>query len=518
MLAMEEQDSLPFLKTLTFNMGKRHTVKIDRFDGGISNDLRTNDHTKFAITEHFDTHTYHLRLKPYRSHEADEQSKTPLIRKFVAGERTASGTPVLWGLGESSGKPALVFHNITPETPGWSTPADNAAANNVNFNFVFYYSNQVFGMQTNGDLFSYDTVNATMTDQDQDFSAFTTFAEPVHHPADDRAYFFTDNVVHKLNNTTWSLSVLTLPTNQRIVDATPYGNYLAIACTPKGNSTYARSNIVYLWDRDSSLTTISNKIDFGRGTLKYIAELDGRLIAVVDKWVNSPEDADRAELVVLGATSASNSATVLNRIPSIGSTNVISSLKSKVVEDNILYFPFRLTNGIVSSVRDGIYSVNSRGAITLEVVEEDLTDDDAVIDGISRLAGFWFIAHDADGSVERTDDNSNYTYTSIYESLIFDNGDVSINKKLLGVTVTTVPLPTAGQIVLQYRVNEESSWTTIFTNATDNSVRHSAVNIESSGVNFNEYNEVQFRIQSTGNAEITSLKFESEEIPDDVYK
>ena len=78
-------------------------------------------------------------------------------------------------------------------------------------------------------------------------------------------------------------------------------------------------------------------------------------------------------------------------------------------------------------------------------------------------------------------------------------------------------LPAAGSVVLKYRKDEETSYTTIFTHTTDNSLSHSAINIESSGATLPEYREIQFRIESTGNAEITSFSFVYEDQDKDLY-
>ena len=505
-------------------MGKIEQTIINRFNGGIATDLRAGNSSQFAMTEHFDTHSYPGRLKPYRSHKADESqsgAKAGLIRKLVPGSRTSSDTAVLWALGQSVSSPAIFYHDSDPSTSGWTTPANNVAAGTVLFNWFFFYNRGVYGLQTSGDIFKYNTSAGTMDSAFGNFGTTLSFAQPVHHPADDNAYFFEGNAVHRLNNNTWFYDVLILPANLSIVSACAYGNYLAIACKPIGAGHYMTGNTVFLWDRDSSLATLSHKIDFGTGHLQHIASLDNKLIAVVDRWINAPEDADVAELVILGATEGTSSAVVLNRVPSVGTTNTISNLyPNKIVQDNILYFPYRLTNGVVSAgssnIRDGIWSVDSQGRITLEVVEEDLASASAAIDSIARVAGFWFIVHSGDGSIQRTDENANYTYTSIGESLIFDSGDPSVTKKLIGVSVTNVPNPTAGQVVLKFRKDAETAWTTIFTNTTDDSISESAVNY-SSGTNLPEYKEIQFRIESTGGAEITSLKFKSEIIDKDLY-
>jgi len=57
----------------------------------------------------------------------------------------------------------------------------------------------------------------------------------------------------------------------------------------------------------------------------------------------------------------------------------------------------------------------------------------------------------------------------------------------------------------------------IMTHSTDDAVKHSAINIESTGATLPQFNEIQFRIESTGGAVITGLKFKYEDIDDDLY-
>ena len=116
--------------------------------------------------------------------------------------------------------------------------------------------------------------------------------------------------------------------------------------------------------------------------------------------------------------------------------------------------------------------------------------------------------------MNKTDDAANYTFTSIYETELF--GDGKQTYKLLSATVMTDFLPTAGQVVLKYKKDEETSFTTIFTNTTDNSQRRTAINIESSGATLPTYRRLRLRVESTGNAVITGIRLVSEAIEDDV--
>jgi hypothetical protein len=85
--------------------------------------------------------------------------------------------------------------------------------------------------------------------------------------------------------------------------------------------------------------------------------------------------------------------------------------------------------------------------------------------------------------------------------------DSSTEKKLVGITLYYDPLPTDGQVIVKYKKDEESTWTTIFTDGTNSAISHSACNIESTGAELPIYKEIQFRFELTGGAQITGYEF-----------
>ena len=502
-------------------MAKRYTVNINRFDGGISEDKRVQAANKYSITKHFDALTYPHKLVPFTKTQAtDSENKTFNIVKFIYANSK------LYGLGDVSGNPTRVqiYENGgLGSTDNWTT-STNGAGSTANKNTDVFFAYAV-GATTyiytlvNGDRVSkFDTSGGAFTDNERAVTYTTTQiqAQPILHPSDNIAYFFADNVVHVNNAGSWSTG-LTLPATQRIVSACAHGNYLALGCITLG--TYDIRSTVYLWDRDSSLTTLSERVDFGEGTLKHLFSLDNNLIGVVDFYSTPPLGNGDSKVGRVHIKQASGqTAVILSSLTTdaTGITGVISN--TKFVRDNIAYFPMAVRlNG---DQRSGIWALKGNGLLTLAIIEEELSTVNGTIQGIYATANIWWIAHSADGSVNRSSyTNSDYSSTnaSTYESLIFTGGDSSQTKKLVGVTVMTEPLVTSDQVVLKYRKDEETSWTTIFTTTTANSISHDAVNIESSGANLPQFNEIQFQILSTSGAVITGLRFDYEEIEDGLY-
>lgn len=474
------------------------TEKITRFDGGILQDLRTESANSFAITEHFDT-TFKHKLVPYRSSEADEDLTADIVKFIYANSR-------LFGYGVTSDGGAIpkIFEKVGDViTSGWTNgQSDPSASGGARAeNAFFYYKNYIYGFRAGTALWRYGDITGTevFTDTYQSVT-YTDVAQPVHHPADDSAYFFADNIVYRLDNTTWDGAVLTLPDNLVIVDAEPFGNFLLIACRPK-DSNLTDHSTVFVWDRDSSLATITNKIDWGEGEIRYIANLGGNIVGISNVFVDNALGDGMGEVHIRVANSATEKAILVNKL-TLSSTMTAVPLDNKIVTNEKLFFPGKYTIDAVD--REGIWSINSRGEITLEIVEESV--DASQIQGIFKLGSFWFIAHSGDGSINRTDDDANYTFTSIYESRIFTGTDSSIEKSFIGARVFVEPLPTAGQVVLKYKTDEDTAWTTMTTQATDN-----AIELATDGVRIDPYREIQFRIESTGGAVITGFKFKYEE-------
>jgi hypothetical protein len=498
-------------------MGKIIEYKINRFDGGMSKDIRSKSSNKFSITSHFDSYTYQHKLAPYHLTEAVED-KTFFITKFLYGAQRSSTTYYVYGFGKASGTDKTKVYRIAADGTSWGSGNNNTSGLDKKEGCFIYYNGYIYMFAGTTKLLKYDTSGVdAFNDSYQTLTAFSTIAQGVHHPADDILYLFTDNKVHSLNNTSWTEAVLTLPSSIKIVDACPYGNYLAIGCVTLG--TDDAQSIVYLWDRDSSLTTLTERIDFGKGILIYMATLNDRLIAVIDYFLSQSTSLNKGKLLI--KEGIGRFGITLNEL--ISDETVATNLYeyTKFVDGERMYFPRSIP--LYGDSRNGIWVVDSNGRISLDVVEEEVaTATTKIYNGIFKMANTWWIAHSGDGSVNRSDLNRAYsgTLASVYETLVFDAEDIDLTKKLLGATVMFEPLPSIGQIVLKYKKDADidgSTWTTIFTEDTNDSMSHGAINIESSGVNLPEFKEIQFRIESTGGATITGFKFKAEVIDKQLY-
>jgi hypothetical protein len=487
-------------------------IQVNRFNGGLSKDGRvgwdysggTFSTDKYAITKHFDTFTYPNKLKPYRDTEQIETKNLDIV-KFLYFYNSA-GTARLLGYGVVAGSTkAAVYTQVIGDDTAWSGLAKNESSTTGRNETVFFYYKDYVYMWRSGNLMRFHTTAGDSWADAYQTISFTNLAQPVHHPADDCAYFFTDNLVHRLNNATWAGSILTLPSNLKIVSACSFGNYLAIGCAPL--ASFGKS-VVFLWDRDSSLATISDAVDFGDGALVHLANLNNNLIGLVNYQVEVESGLNDGKILVKKASG--NFATTVNEIP-VDDVLAAGTLfqGNAITKDNKLYFGASPTFG--GDARLGIWVVDEYGNATLDFVEEDATS----IEGIYNIGTGWYIAHSNDGSVSRFQNSGAFSSTidSIYESLVFNAGDSSLKKDVVGFTVTHEPLPTAGQVTVKYRKDEATAWTTLFTSSTDNAI--SASYNQSMP---RDWKEIQFRLESLGGAVVTGWKAKVEITGKDIYE
>ena len=513
-------------------------TKITRFDGAMSDDPREPSGIMGSLLKHFDCFSHPEKLTPYRSTEADTATNVSAtdaeqydIRDFQLG---SDGK--LYGLGKNGSGYPKVLKKTDPTTGNWlSSNGGNAAtaegegnAARISGCFIewqgawwfFQGTNQIAkvviatGVITN----SVATVGATITSVAQGVIANNTLY-----------LFYNNRVVTVSAAEAVSDNVFTtIPSDMRITSVARYGTYLGIGCaygTSAITKPFGRS-IVVIWDMVQT-TTASDVIDWGEGLLRVLGNIEGRLCGVSDKYLTSSLGLTRGSMVIrlwAGGTPQVMKEVVANQTVSLDATafpNTVTRFPSNVViKNNKMYWvasvPFGLSTSTESTFHLGIWvfgrkNANSNFALAVDYVEEAVDAAAFYINSFGAAGDYWFINYGSGGKVTKTDDAANYTITSIYESQIFNGGDLASYKSLVDVTVGTVYLPTAGQVVCKYRINNETSWTTIFTNTTDNSISHSANNIESSGDPLPKYyKEIQFRIESTGGAEITELSFNEE--------
>ena len=487
-------------------------VTINSFGDGITNDPRDPRSNVARSIQHFDAFSRPRKLTPHRSYEnGDTSSSTNQIANFL----TIGST--LYGLGiVSGGSAASVLSKTDFTTQTWSAfqNVNGSARTTADTPFFTYYpkTGKIYGVR-GGQYIWAVTVSGPSADAsyyDLGASAYSTVSNGLVHSKDDILYFGYNNKIASINNASVTAAALTLPVGYVITSICEYGNYLAIGCR-SSNNTRSR---VFLWDRDSSLTTLSETIDWGEGDLMCLEELGGNLLGLS---AQNSANYFKASIVLRQYTGAGGA----EKIAELNSTNSLGSValyKQKV--KGRFYVPVTVqldgTNTIYASAAIGRASPSDPFSITFE----RLTCNDSsagngvnVQTGIYLIGDYFFSSYIDNASayvMAKTDDAANYTITSVYETIInqgMDEGDKLLKKQLVSLSAMYESLPTAGQVVAKYKV-DGGAFATVFTETTDGAMASEFVK---AGANeFTAGREYEERIESTGGAEITGLVYKYE--------
>ncbi len=490
-------------------MSKTVQIQLNNFSGGVSDDPREENPTKFQIAKHFDIFSQPNRLTPYRSLEADTNdgsTATGMKQYAVQDFLYHSSSAKLYGLGANGSSQTKIVYKADATTGNWTLPASSEGNGAVQYGCLVEYKDYLWGFQGTTQVFRWGTLSGapSITNSQGTIGTITSVAQGVI-AKDDNLYLPYNNKLVRVNSAgTVADAVLTLPTNFKITSICNYGNYLAIGCAPV--STFNGTSKVFLWNLAS--TDVQEAIDWGEGELRVLETIEGYLVGVTDRYLNNATGAGKGSMIV-----QIYSGGVPQIVKEVFTQALVgkSMPLSKAVKNNRLFWACKImTNSSGTEYNEGLWSfgrknVNYPFALNLDIIDTNIDTDG--IQSFGTAANYFFIAHSGDGSIDKTDDGATYSFTATYESQIFNFGDPTVTKQLLGVSLSTAPLPSGGSVSVDYRVDSTTSWTTIGTMSTTGDVSHDFVNIESTGADFSTGKEFQFRIRSTaGGAEVTGLK------------
>lgn len=475
-------------------MGEIINKFINDFTEGITGDPRSGVIGAAQAVTNFDIFKDSRRLFPYNDSESgDGSSSTSQKRRYELGFWTPS--PTEWrlfslGVVSGTGRAEILMKILATggatdlDDSSWASPANNASSSgSTSFELFVYYhkTGKFYGAKAGTDIWAFTPDGATAFDESDLSVAYTNVAQGLVHSKDDILYVPLDNKIYKNDNGSWTLA-LTLPNYLYITSICEYGDFLGISCAPLSGVGKSR---VFLWNRDSSLTTLSDSIDWGGGVLKWIQEIEGNIVGASQVGGNSTRTRDR----IVFRLWAGGGAKRFQEITSVVGQN-LTLLSTKQQLDDRVYFMMRVT--IDGVIREGVWSVGISKSGRLALSHERTPNNDTAL-GNGSLIGFFvvgdymFISYiDNAGSyqVSKTNDQSSFTSTSVYETEVLNEGNSHWVKKLLSAYLTFEPLPAAGQVALYYKKDAETGWTRLFVYNTDNGISKGAVNIESDSTAF----------------------------------
>jgi len=320
---------------------------------------------------------------------------------------------------------------------------------------------------------------------------------------DDNLYLPYNNILVRVyENGTVQDQALKLPTNLKITSICNYGNYMAIGCSPV--SIYNGVSKVFLWNLTSP--DIQEVIDWGEGELRVIETIEGMLLGITDRYLNNASGAGRGSMIVQGYSGGVPQ--VLKEVFT-AKLNGIGIPLSKTVKNNRLFFACKiLTNDAGTEYNEGIWSFGRKNANYPWALSLDYIDENVSTGGIQAFdsaGNFFFIAHSANGSVDKTNDAAVYSFTSILETQIYNFGDTSTDKRLDSIKISCRKMLIGESIAVKYKIDGASSFTTVGIFSTAGAISHTFLREETNDKDFASGREYLFRIESTGGAEITEF-------------
>lgn len=490
-------------------MSKTLEIKISTFSGGIADSPRKNSASEFIVTKHFDIFSDPNKLTPYRDLSADTNdgsTSTGMKQYYVRDFLYHSSSAKLYGLGQTGAGLTKIVSKADATTGNWTLNASSEGNGAVQNGCFIEYKDILWGFQGTTQIWSWVIATNTITNSKSTVGATITsvaqglvFNDYLYLPYNNKIWRATDA-------TTFSDAFLTLPTNIKITSLTAFGKYIAIAVAPI--STFNGVSKVFLWDGTS--TDVQEKIDWGEGEIRVLETIEGYLVGVSDRYLNNATGAGRGSMII--------------QIYSGGTPQVVKEVFtqalsgktmpiSKAVKNNRLFFAAKvMTNSAGTEYNEGIWSFGRKNSaypftLTLDIIDENINTSG--IQAFGTAANYFFITHSGDGSIDKTSATATYTFTSIYESQIFDFGDVDSDKRLEKVKVSFRKLTSGETVTAKYKVDGATSWTTIGSVATTGELSRSFLGIESSDAAFASGKEYQFQFTSVGGAEITSFALQA---------
>ena len=489
-------------------MSKIVEQKINNFSGGISDSPREDNATKFQVAKHFDIFSNPTRLTPYRSLEADHAtsvSATDLKQYVVKDFLYHSSSAKLFGLGQTGAGLTKIVQKADATTGLWTTPATSEGNGAVLNGCLVEYKDYLWGFQGTTQVWRWGLLSGTpaITNSQGTVGTITSVAQGVIAKDDNLYLPYNNKLARVTSGGTVNDAVLTLPTNFKITSICNYGNYLAIGCAPI--STFNGTSKVFLWNLTS--TDVQEAIDWGEGELRILETIEGYLVGVTDRYLNNATGAGRGSMII--QTYSGGVPQVVKEVFTQALTGKTIPL-TKFVKNNRLFFACKImSNSSGTEYLEGIWSfgrknINYPFALNCDIVCEE-SDTDG-FQAIGSAGNFVFVTHSGDGSISKTNDSAVYTYTSAYESQIFDFGDIDSDKTLLSLKVSFRKLATGESVTAKYKWDGATSFTTIGTFSTVGELSHTFLNIESTGGAFASGRELQVRIESLGGLELTGFK------------
>jgi hypothetical protein len=480
----------------------------NKWDGGLAQDIRTHATNECESSSGFDIYTdeYTLRAIPDQVNETGHFSITDVVPINFSGTTKLVG----WGRKSAVDTSASFFTKSTSISTAWTQVVSTSGGGSAT--------------PANGTLVEFrgDAYACTIQPNLIKFTSGTTFtivgtigapnadnfvAKPFVHPEDNIMYLAAANTIATYDGTNLTPNVFVFSSKWVITSITSYGGDLAVACKPvTGNG----DSMVFIWNRDTGLTTSQGKINWGSESIEILENYNDTLIGISTKKEVSGFDTIATYTYTVKQYSGGYPITLKSFVRT--DTNVLRPYKAKTIDR--LYFGFDNDNTIYC------FGQNKRGQYYVSK-ERYITPTGSyivgTINGISIVGDVFFIAY-TDSSTDylsRTDESS-FDVTNVYTCSVNTNMDVEDrleDKKPTGIRISYRVGLTDGNagdssVNLSYHVGDRSSLKSILTKTNTLQGNYSYIERgQENGQTFLDGQEYTFVIQTTGDVRVKELKY-----------
>ncbi len=276
---------------------------------------------------------------------------------------------------------------------------------------------------------------------------------------------------------------------------------------PGRTPLYSDISRVFLWDRNTSTTTFRENIPWGEDSLLILENIDGILVGVSINEKSYEPTASyttvKNKKVIVRAYQG-GTPRVIKEID-VPDTFSLRNYKQKV--GSKLYFG--------GDHDDALFVVYKDKSGNIVVSRDRLLNNGSVVTtlrGFSLVGDYLFTMFDTaslTGNVYRTKVTSTYSSASTYESLINPNMTLDDRTKLKKLKfVSVAKASTTGQLVASVSI-DGGAYTTVATLAASDKLVKKETKT-ATGIALPDGYEFQFKVESTGGAEQTEVKYSYE--------
>lgn len=500
---------------------------INRFDGGMAEDLRTTATNQCASSVNFDISTNPHKLIPYSDPVAETHaggSVTDYNITDVTVLNVSGTTPTIYGMGRvSSGSSnvAIFKKSSTSDiTAQWSASLATIVSVQDPGTLVSYYDqtagvDKLYFLGANTGFYSF-TDPSTITSLGA-LSAVVpgvSYPKPYRHPIDNTIYMGSANKVYKFDAVTYTTPTLlhTFGANFMTQSFTEWGSHLAIAGRP---ITKSSKSSVYLSNRVLPNDGAQQVIDWGEGSLVGIENIGGPLVGI-----SYTED--------VGEYSTISSYKLYIKVWNGGEVQTVKEIETrrtdevkiwKAKHDNKLYFGFDTDRALYVVGKNKLGEWFVTGDRYYNPTGSYIT---GTLNGISFVGDIAFIAYQDGGTtgyLARQGTGSTYSLTSYYNTTINPVMEVShrtLRKRLKSVRVAYTAKANNGTVGVGFRQDTQTAAFTSIVSNTEATAGEYVIHADmtEAGESFDEGYEFQFQFTSTGNVAIKQFEYEYDLVND----